>query len=130
MAAGNETVALTRHIDKRHDKKYPIWEIVVTGTWDADDLADVTQTVPQNGIIREILFSVLPSTITSGATGQLVIKDNDLNTIHDSGEKAASATINHNDVIHAVVGTLSIVMGISKAADESGAVLVATIRGD
>lgn len=131
MAVDDETIVLTRKVDRRHDVKYPIWEMIVTGTWDADDTDDVTLRtgLEINGTIREILFSVLPSTITSGATGQVQIKDNDLNIIHDSGEKAASATINHDEVIHAVTGTLSVVLGISKAAGASGAVLKVTIRG-
>lgn len=111
MATGNETIVLTRKIDMRQDVHYPVWEIVATATFDADDTGNVTLTCAINGTIRDVLLLV--PTFTNGSeTGQVQIKDNDSNIIYDSGE-VADASLNHSDVIHPVTGTISIVMGVS-----------------
>lgn len=127
MATGNETIVLTRTNDRRRDVRYPVWEIVATATHDADDTGDVTLTQAINGILRQIIFKVPAN--TNSVTGQLVIKDNDGNTLYDSTEKAAGTTT-LAAVIIPIVGTISIVMGVSGVAGTTGIALKCWLTGD
>ena len=94
MATGDESVVLTSLIDYRNVEPgiKPVWEALVTWTYDTDDAGLESLTIPElNGILLKIVISV-PVTSRTGTTSQIIIKDSNDNTIFDSGEIAESAT--------------------------------------
>jgi len=122
----DEYITLTRQTDTRKNVDYPIWDALITATYDADDTDDVTQALTINGIIQKVIF-VVP-TFTNGAeTAQIVIRDNEDRTIFDSGEQPDAAT--YAWTLHEpVTGTIDIVIGISGVTG-SAADIIATLRG-
>ncbi len=91
MATGDESAVITTSLEQRGDPKLPVWEHLITWTYDTDDEGAETQAININGVLLKIVFSV-PVTSRQGTTSQLLIKDNSDNTIFDSGELAESAT--------------------------------------
>lgn len=127
MATGNETITLTSEKDKRSNQdKFPVWQRVITATHDADDTGDVTITEDINGILQTIIFTV--PNYTNSITGQLVIKDDQGNTIYDSEEKT-KATTYKVAVTEPLYGKCSFVLSISGAAGGTGGSMVVTLRG-
>lgn len=120
------TVVLTRQTDNRKDWRYPVWDAIITATWDDDDTGDVTQAVTINGTIQKIIF-VTPN-CTSGATFQVVIKDNEGFTIFDSGERVKNATYDFS-VHEPVTGTISVVVGPNLALGATNPDTIVTLRG-
>jgi hypothetical protein len=128
MAAAAPTMTVTSSYDNRlsNDARYPVWEWVLNGLWDADDTADGTHNVDINGVLQKIILKV-PNT-ANNVTGQVVIKDNSDNTIFDSGEKAENATYTFN-VNEPLSGTTDVVVGISAASGTAATNVVVTLRG-
>ena len=92
MATGDESVILTTFVDNRNEYNKPVWEALITWSYDTDDAGPEVLTATElNGILLKIVFTV-PVTSRTGTTSQLLIKDNADNTIFDSGELAESAT--------------------------------------
>ena len=130
MAAAAPTMTVTSRFDKRLSdaERYPVWEYVLNGLWDADDTADGTITIPElNGILQKVIFKV-PDVATGAMTGQVVIKDNGDNAIFDSGEKAENATYAFS-VNEPLTGAIDVVIGISEASGTAATNLVVTLRG-
>jgi len=127
-ATGDETVVLTSSVEERNldPVSKPVWERVVTGTFDTDDTGDVTQALNINGIILKVILTV-PNT-SSAPTGQVVIKDNGDNTIFDSGEQAENATYAFS-IYEPVSGTIDVVIGPSGTTGTTTSDFVVTIRG-
>ncbi|KKN78794.1 hypothetical protein LCGC14_0345660 [marine sediment metagenome] len=128
MAPAAPTMTVTSKFDQRLSdaERFPAWEIVLNGLWDADDTADGTLNVKINGILQKIILKV-PDT-TNNVTGQVVIKDNGDNTIFDSGEKAEAVTYPFS-VNEPVTGTVDVIMGISAASGTAVTNMVVTLRG-
>lgn len=128
MAAAAPTMTTTSSFDQRDQDadRFPVWEYVLNGLWDADDTADGTISKEITGILKKIILKV-PDT-TNASTGQVVIKDNGDNTIFDSGECAEALT--HTFNVHELLsGTTDIVIGISGASGTAATNLVVTLRG-
>ncbi len=128
MAAAAPTMVLTSKFDERisNAERWPVWEFVLNGLWDADDTADGTHSIRLNGILQKIILKV-PDT-ANNVTGQVVIKDDGDNTIFDSGEKAENATYTFS-VTEPLTGIVDVVMGISAASGTAATNLVVTLRG-
>lgn len=125
-APGDEEVALTRQTDNRKDWRYPVWDALVTATWDDDDTADVTQAITINGIIQKVVL-VAPNG-TNAVTYQVVIRDNEDSTIFDSGEQAENATYTWS-LHEPVTGTIDVVIGPSGALGATNPDATVTLRG-
>lgn len=95
MATGNESAVITTSLEQRGDPKLPVWEHLITWTYDTDDEGAETQAININGVLLKIVFDI-PLTTRGGTTSQLLIKDNSDNTIFDSGELAENATHTFN----------------------------------
>jgi hypothetical protein len=129
MAAAAPTMTTTSKFDQRISdaERYPVWEFVLNGLWDADDTADGTISHKINGILQKVILKV-PDVATGAMTGQVVIKDNGDNTIFDSGEKGEPGTYAFN-VNEPLTGTIDVVIGISEASGTAATNLVVTLRG-
>lgn len=127
-ATGDETVVLTSSVERRNQEPFikPVWEYVVTGTFDSDDTGDVTEAININGILLKVILTV-PDT-SSAPTGQVVIKDNGDNTIFDSGEQAEAATYTFN-LYEPLSGSIDVVIGPSGVTGTTTSDFVVTIRG-
>lgn len=99
---------------------------IVTAVFGAADTEDATQTINYNGFIQKVIFTV--PAFTNSITGQLQIKDNQGNTVFDTGEVAKGATYQYN-LSEPLYGDISIVIGVSGAAGGSGGSMVAVLRG-
>ena len=125
-AAGDESVVKTRGSDRRHMVSYPVWDVVVTGTWDDDDTADVTQAVTINGTIQKIVLQAPDS--TNDSTCQVVIRDNEDVTIFDSGEQPEN--VDYAWSVHEpITGTIDVIVGISGAMGATNPDVVVVLRG-
>lgn len=122
----DQTAALTRQTDNRKNVNYPIWDAVVTASWDADDTGDAVQAVTINGTIQKIIF-VTP-TGTNTVTYQLVIRDNEDATIFDSGEQVEGSTYAFS-VHEPVTGTIDVLVGPSGALGATNPDATVTLRG-
>jgi len=125
-ADGDETVALTRQTDQRSNWRYPVWDALVTATWDDDDTGDVTQAITINGIIQKIIL-VAPNA-TNAVTFQLTILDEEDTVIFDSGEQAENATYTWS-VHEPVTGTIDVVIEPSGALGATNPDATITLRG-
>ena len=127
MGVEDQTITVTSRYDRRQvdNEMWPVWEIVITGSWDADDTGDITQAVDINGILQKIILKI-PN--TDAATAQLKILDNGDNTIFDSGEVAEDATHSYN-VSEPLSGTTDVFLEPSAAMGGSGGDIVVTLRG-
>ena len=129
MADGDQTISITSStlakIAPRH--KDDVWEIVLTGSFDDDDVSAATTTFPLNGMLRKIVVE-LPATTTTGTTSQVLIKDNGSNTIFDSTEKAEGSTYTF-DVEEPLSGNITVSIEPSDVAGAGGCAPVITLRG-
>ena len=116
MATGDETITLTSAVEKRVDfgPLGQVWERLITASYDADDDGPVTQALNINGILLKIVFDI-PVTTTTGTTSQLLIKDNNDDTIFDSGELAEGSTYTFN-LFEPLTGTIDVTYEPSAAA--------------
>lgn len=120
------TVVLTRQTDNRKNVDYPVWDVLITASWDDDDTGDVTQEIILNGIIQKIIF-VAPD-CTSGATFQIEILDHEGRVIFDSGEQVKGTVYTWN-VHEPITGTWSVVTGPSIALGATNPDVIITLRG-
>lgn len=122
------TVVLTSSVERRNQEPLikPVWEHVITATFDSDDTGDETQAVNINGVLLKVILTV-PNT-SSAPTGQVVIKDNGDNTIFDSGEQAETNTYAFS-VYEPLTGTTDVVIGLSGATGTTTSDVVVTLRG-
>jgi len=130
-ATGDESSVLTSTVDRRVQEpaNMPVWEHVITWTYDTDDAGAETQAVPINGILLKVVIDI-PATTTTGTTSQVLIKDNGDHTIFDSGEQAESDTVPYMfSVYEPLSGTIDISIEPSAAAGTSGSSPVVTLRG-
>lgn len=127
LFADDSSVALTRQTDNRKDWRYPVWDVLVTASWDDDDTEDVTQAVTLNGIIQKIIL-VTPTGAGNTVTYQVVIKDNEGMTIFDSGEQA-EAMVYSWSVHEPMTGTWSVVIGPSSNLGTPNPDAIVTLRG-
>lgn len=123
---GDETATLTRQTDNRKNVDYPVWDVVVTASWDDDDTGAVTQAVTINGIIQKVVF-VTPDA-TTGRTYQLTILDNEDETIFDTGEQAEANTYTFN-LHEPVTGTIDVVVEPSGTLGATNPDATVTLRG-
>ncbi len=126
--ADDQTEVITSQIDTRDNSDYPVWEIIVTASYDADDTGVSTQAVHINGILQKVIME-LPDTATDNTTTQLLINDNGDHTIFDSGEKTEGEGVTYVfNLYEPVAGTIDVVLEPS-AAYGSTEILVVTLRG-
>ena len=126
-ATDEQTAAVTRQTDNRKNVNYPVWDAVVTVSWDDDDIGAATQDVIINGIIQKIIF-VPPAGATSNRTYQLLIKDNEDVTIFDSGERDYDGTYAFS-VHEPVTGTIEVSVEPSGALGATNPDGTVTLRG-
>lgn len=124
--AGDEYITLTRQIDIRKNVDYPVWEALITATYDADDTDDVTQAIIINGTIQKVILYI-PAFTNGDETAQILIRDHEDRTIFDSGEQPDATTYAWN-LHEPVTGTIDVVIGISGITDNA-VEIVATLRG-
>lgn len=127
-AAGNEEVVLTSWVERRNQEPLlkPVWEFVITGTWQAKDDSDTKITIPVNGIILVVILECPVS--KSGADSQVEIGDSAENIIFDSGNQAAGGVCTYN-IFEPVTDEINVWMGPSIAYGEDDKKIVVTIRG-
>lgn len=128
-ATGDESATLTSFVERRNLEPNikPVWEYVITWTYDSDDAGAETQSLNINGILLKVIV-VIPVTTTTGTTSQVLIKDNGDHTIFDSGEQSEDATYVFS-LYEPLSGTIDIVIEPSAAAGTTGSTPVVTIRG-
>ena len=125
---GNQTVVLTSSVERRNQEPLikPVWEHVITATFDADDTTNITHALPINGILQKVIL-VAPDGSDGAVTYQVEIDDNGDNEIFDSGEQAENDTYTFN-CYEPVTGTIDINIGPSGAiGDEQN--IVVYLRG-
>ncbi len=128
---GNETSVLTSWVERRNQEPLikPVWEHVITYTYDADDAGAVTQAFPVNGILIKVIMTI-PDTTTDTTTEQLLIKDNGDNTIFDSGELTEGEGVTYTfNLFEPVTGTIDVIMEPSTFSGDAVTTKVVTLRG-
>jgi len=129
-ATGDESGTVTTSLDKRVlSDNYPVWEHVITWTYDSDDAGAETVSIPINGILLKVVCD-FPATTTTGTTSQVLIQDNGDHTIFDSGEQAESDTVPYAfSVYEPLSGTIDIIYEPSAAGGSVVEYPVVTLRG-
>ena len=129
MATGDESVTITGAIDVRteSDGAFPVWEIPIIWTYDADDAGAEVQTVNINGLLRKIMIT-LPATTTTGTTSQILIKDSQGDTIFDSGELDENDSYTFN-VDEPLAGAITVSLEPSTFPGANGVTPTVTLRG-
>jgi len=124
-----ETSVLTSWVERRNQEPLikPVWERVITFTYDADDTLAKTEALPINCILLKVILEI-PLTTTTGTTEQLLILDNGDNTIFDSTEVAENAT-HVFDVYEPLTGTIDIILEPSTFSGDDVTEKVVTLRG-
>ena len=126
-----ETSVLTSWVERRNQEPLikPVWERVVTFTYDVDDALAKTHTLPINGILLKVIME-LPLTTAAGTTEQLLILDNGDNTIFDSTEVAENNT-HVFDVYEPLTGLVDLILEPSAASEDvdDATTKVVTLRG-
>ncbi len=110
-ATGDEFATLTSSIERRNLEPNikPVWEHVITWTYDFDDAGAETFAIKLNGILLKIIIDI-PATARTGTTSQVLIQDNGDHTIFDSGELAESDTVPYVfNVYEPLTGTIDII---------------------
>jgi len=128
---GNETSVLTSSVERRNQEPLikPVWEHVITYTYDADDAGAVTQSIPINGILLKVIMTI-PDTTTDNTTEQLLIKDNGDNTIFDSTELTEGEGVTYTfNLYEPLTGTIDIILEPSAASGDAVTTKVVTLRG-
>lgn len=122
----DEYITLNRRIDIRKNVNYPIWDVLITATYDADDTDDVTQALIINGIIQKVILHI-PQFTNGSETAQVLIRDHEDRTIFDSGERADDDTYAFS-LHEPITGTIDVVVGISGVTGNAVDIIV-TLRG-
>lgn len=125
-APGDETVTLTSQNVRNEYYRYEVWDATVTGTWDIDDTAAVTQAITVNGIIQKVIFSVPDS--TNNVAFKVQILDNENKTIFDSGDQTENADYAFS-LHEPVTGTIDIVLTPAGATGDSTLDCIVVLRG-
>lgn len=122
-APGDETYTLTSWLDRRNQEPLikPVWEYVITGTWDADDTADITQALNINGMLIKVIL-IVPSD-----SAEVEILDNSDNKIFDSADQT-TGTYTYN-LFEPLSGTIDVVIGPDAAIGGVGGDIVVVLRG-
>lgn len=127
-STGDESATITRQTDLRHNVNFPVWDAIVTWTYDSDDAGAETQAVHINGILLKVIIDI-PATTTTATTSQVLIKDDGDHTIFDSGEQAESDTVPYVfNLFEPVTGTIDIIYEPSTYAGSTETPVV-TLRG-
>lgn len=130
-ATGNEDAVLTSSVERRNQEPLikPVWEHVITWTYDADDAGAETQSININGILLKVIMTI-PDTTTDTTTEQLLIKDNGDNTIFDSGELTEGEGVTYTfNLYEPVTGTIDIILEPSTFSGDAVTTKVVTLRG-
>lgn len=102
----------------------PVWELVVTGSFDGDDIGNATQIIRLNGIILKVIL-VVPNT-DDDSDCEVEIHDSGGHLIFDSTDLAVGThTFN---LYEPVTGAISVVMGPDVDMDSDDDIVV-TLRG-
>ena len=122
-ADGGQSVVLTSWVERRNQEPLikPVWENVITATFDEDDTTAITHALPQNGILLKVIL-VAPDG-ENGVTYQVTIDDNGDNEIFDSGEQAEADTYAF-DTYEPVTGTIDVNIGPSGAIGDEQDIVV------
>ncbi len=125
---GDQAVVLTSSVERRNQEPLikPVWEHVITATFDDDDTAAITHALPVNGILLKVILNA-PNGANGAVTYQVTIDDNGDNEIFDSGEQAETLTYAF-DTYEPVTGTIDINIGPSAVIGDTQDIVV-TIRG-
>ncbi len=125
---GDQSVVLTSWVERRNQEPLikPVWEHVITATFDADDTTTITHALPVNGILLKVILNA-PDGANGAVTYQVTIDDNGDNEIFDSGEQAETLTYAF-DTYEPVTGTIDINIGPSAAIGDEQDIVV-TLRG-
>ena len=127
MGVDDQTITITTELDQRIDPLLPVWEHLITASYDTDDTGVATQAININGILLKVVISV-PVTTATGTTSQVLIKDNNDVTIFDSGELAESATPYTFNLFEALSGSIDVSYEPSGAAGSAETPTI-TLRG-
>jgi len=129
-ATGDESSSLVSYNDRSAEPIVrPVWEQVITYTYDADDAGAVTESIPINGILMKVILT-LPDTTTDTTTEQLTIKDNGDNTIFDTGEKTEGEGVTYTyDLSEPISGTIDVTLEPSAASGDAVTTKTVTLRG-
>ncbi|KKN77698.1 hypothetical protein LCGC14_0358240 [marine sediment metagenome] len=127
MGVDDQTITITTELDQRIDPLLPVWEHLITASYDTDDTSVATQAININGILLKVVISV-PVTTATGTTSQVLIKDNNDVTIFDSGELAESATPYTFNLFEALSGSIDVSYEPSGAAGSAETPTI-TLRG-
>ncbi len=126
-----ETSVLTSWVERRNQEPLikPVWEHVITYTYDADDAGAVTQAFPVNGILMKVIMTI-PDTTSDTTTEQLLIKDNGDNTIFDSGELTEGEGVTYTfNCYEPVTGTIDVILEPSTFSGDAVTTKTITLRG-
>lgn len=126
-AAGDETVSITRWVERRNQEPLikPVWEYVLTAVYDDDDVTDVTQAIAINGILQKVIL-VAPDGLNA-VTYQVEVADNGDIVIFDSGEQNENNTYTFN-CTEPLTGIIDVVIGVSGAIGDAQDIVV-VLRG-
>lgn len=130
-ATGNEDAVLTSSVERRNQEPLikPVWEHVITWTYDADDAGAETQSINVNGILIKVIMTI-PDTTADTTTEQLLIKDNGDNTIFDSGELTEGEGVTYTfNLFEPITGTIDVILEPSAASQDAVTTKVVTLRG-
>ena len=130
-ATGNEDAVLTSSVERRNQEPLikPVWEHVITWTYDADDAGAETQSINVNGILIKVIMTI-PDTTADTTTEQLLIKDNGDNTIFDSGELTEGEGVTYTfNLFEPVTGTIDVILEPSVASQDAVTTKMVTLRG-
>ena len=128
QAAGNETFTLTSWVERRNQEPLikPTWELVVTGTWAADDDSHTIGAVPVNGVLLSVVLDVPAS--KNSTTCEVELYDNGNNKVFDSDDQAAGATYNYN-LLEPFASEINVSFGPSGVFGVGGGTITVTLRG-
>ena len=127
-ADGDQSSVLTSSVERRNQEPLikPVWEHIITATFDADDTTAEPYALPVNGILLKVILNA-PDGANGAVTYQVTIDDNGDNEIFDSGEQAETLTYTF-DTYEPVTGTIDINIGPSAAIGDEQDIVV-TLRG-
>jgi len=127
--AGDESAVLTSSVERRQQEPLikPVWEHVITWTYDLNDDGAETQSIPINGILLKVVIDIPAGDWTEA---QVIIKDNGDHTIFDSGEQLDSDTVPYAfSLFEPLSGTIDISFEPDAAPGGTYEYPVVTLRG-
>lgn len=129
MADGDQTITVTSNTVATISRKKSeeVWDIGITSTFDADDSSLISVAIPINRILRHVTV-VIPDTTTDNTTSQILITNNDGDTIFDTGELAEGATHTFSVDIP-LSGTIGVSVEPSTVAGSGGNITTIALQG-